>query len=272
MKKDILQDLFIDTALDCSKEHGKNLSNISKKTEPTFERIVSGSKPCKWCQSLAIGKVKLSEISDDHWKRHSGCKCLIKYNGDETMNYVDGKKLNVDETEPNLEEKKKIFDKLNIITPPIGGGNIPQWKNKYVVDGFVGKNGGKFTNINRAGLEHHEYESVKRLVANGKKVEWIKLPEYKTQNDLKMDGLKWEMKTSFSKAKRTFKRRMDSAFKNKYPNIIFDLSNMGLNKKQATSYISKYRTNNPTKKIRNLLILYKNEKIETIIKNQKKIK
>jgi hypothetical protein len=47
------------------------------------ERITTGSKPCEWCQKLAKNSPysyeAVADKSNDVWKRHLDCKCLIIY-------------------------------------------------------------------------------------------------------------------------------------------------------------------------------------------------
>lgn len=48
---------------------------------PQVIRIYTGSKPCKWCQSLAgtYDYEEVKETGNDVWKRHLDCHCQIIY-------------------------------------------------------------------------------------------------------------------------------------------------------------------------------------------------
>lgn len=84
---------------------------------PQVIRILVGSKPCKWCQSLAgiYDYEEVSNTGNDVWKRHLDCHCQIIYKNNRGK-YLEGVRsgrriskeqdltaqniLNLDEKEP----------------------------------------------------------------------------------------------------------------------------------------------------------------------------
>jgi hypothetical protein len=114
-------------------------------------------------------------------------------------------------------------------------------------------------------LRTHEFNTVVFLTECGFDVEFIppKQAQGSKTPDIKMNGLKWEMKSPTKNGKHTLDRAMKAGLKQS-DNLIFDLRRISNTGKKATLKLQKdFAT---TKKWRRLIIITKEKKLLTLAK------
>lgn len=219
---------------------------------------------CKWCKSLA-GTYSYPDVPKDVYRRHRNCRCTVEYIPKKGVRQdVHTKKVRYETKEEAKElpyksvktEWLKRYDKPKVT-------EIDYWEHngiKYLVDG------------KHVVLDYSKKEKetavwlAEKLGVHVEKVPRVNFPENISTPDFLINGLKFDLKELRGAGKNTVDNNTRKA-KTQSENIIFDLTNTPLTKKEFFKQLT--HVYNQGRRGLKFSIVKKGDTLVDILKNKK---